>query len=209
MAFAIRLAPAVALPDLQRTFGLTAAELGLLTSLYMWPFAFMQPVAGVLTDRLGSRRSVTVFLTIAGLGQLLLAASPGFGFALLGRVCTGIGTSILYVAAAKIMAQWFRRREFGTLTGAWTSFANLGGIIAAAPLAALISLIGWRASFAAMGLTVLVTAVLVSTIVRDSPADLGWRSPTTRMNRARRIEPGSRCHSGRVFASFCEYPIPG
>ena len=120
------------------TFGLTAAELGLLTSLYLWPFAFMQPVAGVLTDRLGSRRSVTVFLTIAGLGQLLLAASPGFGFALLGRVCTGIGTSILYVAAAKIMAQWFRRRQFGTLTGAWTSFANLGGIIAAAPLAALV-----------------------------------------------------------------------
>jgi hypothetical protein len=29
----------------------------------------------------------------------------------------GIGTSIP-VAAAKIMAQWFRRREFGTLTGA-------------------------------------------------------------------------------------------
>jgi sugar phosphate permease len=177
MAFAIRLAPAVALPDLQITFGLTSPELGLLTSLYMWPFAFMQPVAGVLTDRLGSRRSVAVFLTIAGLGQLLLAAAQGFGLALLGRVCTGIGTSILYVAAARIMAQWFRRREFGTLTGAWTSFANLGGILAAAPLAALISLIGWRASFAAMGLTVLVTAVLVSTIVRDSPADLGWRSP--------------------------------
>ena len=30
-----------------------------------------------------------------------------------------------------------------------------------------------------MGLTVLVTAVLVSTIVRDSPADLGWRSPAS------------------------------
>jgi len=52
--------------------------------------------------------------------------APTFGLALLGRACTGIGTSIPYVAAAKIMAQWFRRREFGTLTGAWTSFANLG-----------------------------------------------------------------------------------
>jgi len=174
LAFSTRLAPAVALPNLQVTFGLTAAQLSLLTALYLWPFAFMQPVAGVLTDRLGPRRSVTIFLIVAGLGQLLLAMAPNFASALVGRACTGIGASILYVAAAKIMAQWFRRREFGTLTGAWTSVANLGGIAAAAPLAALLSLIGWRASFGAMGVAVLVTALLVFLFVRDSPADLGW-----------------------------------
>ncbi len=116
-SFSIRLAPAVALPNLQATFGLTAAALSLLTSLYLWPFAFMQPVAGVLADRLGPRRSVTIFLMIAGFGQLLLALAPNFPSALLGRAFTGIGASILYVAAAKIMAQWFRPREFGTLTG--------------------------------------------------------------------------------------------
>ena len=94
-------------------FGLSPAELGLLTSLYLWPFAIMQPVAGLLTDHLGSRRSVTGFLIIAGVGQLLLAMAPSFGLALLGRACTGIGTSILYVAAAKIMAQWFLRGSSG------------------------------------------------------------------------------------------------
>ena len=178
LAFATRLAPAVALPNLEITFGLTAAQLSLLTAVYLWPFAFMQPVAGVLTDRLGPRRSVTMFLIIAGFGQLLLAMAPNFAFALLGRACTGIGGSILYVAAAKIMAQWFRRREFGTLTGAWTSVANLGGIAAAAPLAALISLSGWRASFGAIGVAVLATALLVFVFVRDSPADLGWPALT-------------------------------
>jgi MFS family permease len=61
LAFSTRLAPAVALPDLQVTFGLTAAELSLLTAVYLWPFAVMQPVAGVLTDRLGPRRSVAIF----------------------------------------------------------------------------------------------------------------------------------------------------
>lgn len=177
LSFSIRLAPAVALPNLQATFGLTAAALSLLTSLYLWPFAFMQPVAGVLADRLGPRRSVTIFLMIAGFGQLLLALAPNFPSALLGRAFTGIGASILYVAAAKIMAQWFRPREFGTLTGAWTSVANVGGIAAAAPLAALLPFIGWRASFAAIGVAVLATALLVSVVVRDSPADLGWPTP--------------------------------
>lgn len=174
LSFGIRLAPAVALPNLQATFGLTAAELSLLAALYLWPFAFMQPVAGLLTDTLGPRRSVTIFLMITGLGQLLLALAPNFAVALMGRACTGIGASILYVAAAKIMAQWFRRREFGTLTGAWTSVANVGGLAAAAPLAALLPLIGWRASFGAIGFAVLATALLVFLVVRDSPADLGW-----------------------------------
>ena len=174
LTFCIRLAPAVALPNLQATFELTTAELSLLTALYLWPFAFMQPLAGLLTDAVGPRRSVTIFLMITGLGQLLLALAPNFTVALLGRACTGIGASILYVAAAKIMAQWFRRREFGTLTGAWTSVANLGGITAAAPLAAVLPLIGWRASFGAIGLAVLVTALLVLIVVRDSPTDLGW-----------------------------------
>src|SRR4029078_3208493 len=103
----------------------------------------------------------TTFLTFGGRGRLLLAMAPGFASALLGRAATGIGGSILYVAAAQIMAQWFPRREVGTLTGAWTSIAHLCGIARAAPLAALLSSIGWRASFGAIGVAVLATALLV------------------------------------------------
>jgi sugar phosphate permease len=176
LAFFTRLAPAVAIPDLRAAFVLNAAELGLLTSLYLWPFALMQPVAGVLTDRFGSRRTVTAFLVVAGVGQVLFAVAPSLLVALVGRALTGLGASILYVGAAKIMAQWFRSREFGTLTGAWTSVANLGGLSAAAPLMALITLAGWRLSLGGVGLVMLATAVLIYVFVRDSPSELGLPS---------------------------------
>ena len=173
LAFFTRLAPAVVIPDLREAFGLNAAELGLLTSLYLWPFALMQPVAGVLTDRFGSRRTVTAFLTVAGFGQVLFAFAPSLFGALVGRALTGLGASILYVGAAKIMAQWFRPREFGTLTGAWTSVANLGALIAAAPLMALITLVGWRPSLSGVGVVMLTTAVLIYLLVRDNPSERG------------------------------------
>ncbi|HJR51641.1 MAG TPA: MFS transporter, partial [Gemmatimonadales bacterium] len=176
LAFFTRLAPAVAIPDLSEAFVLNAAELGLLTSLYLWPFALMQPVAGVLTDRFGSRRTVTGFLIVAGIGQVLFASAPTYPVALIGRALTGLGASILYVGAARIMAQWFRSREFGTLTGAWTSVANLGGLTAAAPLMALITLAGWRLSLGGVGLVMLATALLVWVLVRDSPSELGLPS---------------------------------
>jgi sugar phosphate permease len=176
LAFFTRLAPAVAIPNLHADFGLHAAELGLLTSLYLWPFALMQPLAGGLTDALGPRRTVATFLLLAGVGQLLFALAPVLPVALLGRALTGMGMATLYVSAAKIMAQWFRPSEFGPLTGAWTSAANLGGLTAAAPLAALITLAGWRASFCGVGLAVLATALLVYCFVRDNPTACGWPS---------------------------------
>jgi sugar phosphate permease len=176
LAFFTRLAPAVAIPDLQEAFVLNAAELGLLTSLYLWPFALMQPLAGVLTDVIGPRRTVTAFLVVAGVGQVLFACTPTFPVALLGRALTGLGASVLYVGAAKIMVQWFRSSEFGTLTGAWTSVANLGGLSAAAPLMALIILAGWRTSLGGVGLVMLALAFLVYLFVRNSPSERGLPS---------------------------------
>lgn len=176
LAFFTRLAPAVAAPDLRAVFALNAAELGLLTALYLWPFALMQPLAGLLTDAIGARRTVTIFLLIAGVGQIVFAVAPALPFASLGRALTGVGMSTLYVGAAAIMAQWFRRNEFGTLTGVWTSVANLGGLSAAAPLAALIALVGWRPSFVGVGVAVLVAAVLVQRFVRDRPSAYGLPS---------------------------------
>ena len=176
LAFFTRLAPAVAAPDLRQAFVLNAAELGLLTSLYLWPFALMQPVAGLLIDAIGARRTVTTFLLIAGVGQLMFALAPVLPVALLGRVLTGIGMSTLYVGAAAIMAQWFRRTEFGTLTGVWTSVANIGGLSAAAPLAALIALVGWRWSFSGVAFAVLAAALLVHHFVRDTPRACGLPS---------------------------------
>ena len=184
LAFFTRLAPAVAIPDLQRAFSLDAVELGLLTALYLWPFALMQPMAGMLVDAFGARRTVTIFLVIAGTGQVLFALAPSFSVALLGRALSGLGAATLYVGAAKIMTQWFRRSEFGTLTGAWTSVANLGGLTAAGPLAASIALIGWRFSLGTVGVAVLVTALLVYVFVRDTPGELKLSPPAEVDDRA-------------------------
>jgi sugar phosphate permease len=176
LAFFTRLAPAVAIPDLRDAFGLNAVELASLTALYLWPFALMQPLAGALTDSMGPRRTVTAFLVVGAAGQMLFAFAPTYSVALIGRALTGVGASVLYVGAAKIMAQWFRSSEFGTLTGAWTSVANLGGLTAAAPLMALITLAGWRFTLGGSGLVMLATAALVYIFVRNSPAERGLPS---------------------------------
>jgi MFS family permease len=198
LAFFVRLAPAVAIPDLQRAFSLDAVELGLLTALYLWPFALMQPIAGVLVDAFGARRTVTIFLVIAGTGQVVFALAPSFSVALLGRALSGLGAATLYVGAAQIMTRWFRSSEFGTLTGAWTSVANLGGLTAAGPLAASIALVGWRISLGTVGVTVLVTALLVHIFVRDTPGELKLPA-SAEIDSGRRAEPTPSVWQGMLI----------
>jgi sugar phosphate permease len=77
----------------------------------------------------------------------------------------------------KILAEWFRVREFALMTGILMAVGGLGSLIAAAPLASLSVWIGWRMSFVVVGAFTLVLAALVWGVVRDRPADLGWPSP--------------------------------
>jgi sugar phosphate permease len=90
---------------------------------------------------------------------------------------SGLEAATLYVGAAKIMTRWFASSEFGTLTGAWTSVANLGGLTAAGPLAASIASVGWRMGLVTVGVTVLATALLVHVLVRDTPGELKLPAP--------------------------------
>jgi MFS family permease len=72
------------------------------------PSRYLQPLAGALTDSMGPRRTVTAFLVVGAAGQMLFAFAPTYSVALIARAVTGVGASVLYVGAAKIMAQWFR-----------------------------------------------------------------------------------------------------
>ena len=69
---------AVVAPDLVAEFGLTPAELGLLTSAYLIAFSLFQLPLGVLLDRYGPRRVQSVLLLVAAAGCVLFAAAPGF-----------------------------------------------------------------------------------------------------------------------------------
>src|SRR5512136_2976406 len=85
-----RLCPAVVAVDLQKAFGASAGLMGILASAYFYPYALMQLPAGLLSDSIGPRKTVTVFLTIAGVGSLIFGMASEIGAAIAARVMVGI-----------------------------------------------------------------------------------------------------------------------
>ena len=168
-----RQCPAVLANDLMRDLHADGTVMGLFGSLYFYPYALMQLPAGLLSDSLGPRKTITIFFIIAFSGSVLLGSAPHIIPAITGRLLVGIGVAMLFVPTLKVLSHWFRVREFATMTGILMAMGGLGSMISAGPLAFLSDAIGWRNSFYLVGGFTLLLALLVWTMVRDHPADMG------------------------------------
>jgi sugar phosphate permease len=176
-----RLCPAVVAVDMMRDLQAGGPLLGLLGSAYFYPYAIMQLPAGLLSDSWGPRRAITLFFVVAFVGSLILGLAPSLFVAIVGRTLVGLGVSMLFVPSMKVLAEWFRVREFATMTGILMAMGGIGSLSAATPLAILSDWIGWRFSFVVVGGITLILAILVWLFVRDRPSDKGWPSPAEGM----------------------------
>ena len=169
-----RVAPAVVAPELMKEFGLTATSLGILSSMYFYPYAAMQIPSGILSDYLGPRFSVGTFFVIAAIGTAVFGLAHSFGTIIFGRFLMGVGVAVVWIPCMRILANWFRPVEFSTLTGVMLTWGNAGAILASAPLAFLVGLVGWRYSFFWLGAFMIILAVLNFIILRNKPSDKGF-----------------------------------
>lgn len=158
-------------------FSITAAsELGVLSSLYFYIYAIMQMPAGILMDTYGPRRTVSIAMLVAGIGSVIFGLAQGMMGIYLGRILVTMGISVIYVGIVKIYVEWFRMREFATMSGIIVIVANMGSLISATPLAFAVDAIGWRFSYLLIAAYTLGMGALCWLLVRDKPADVGLPS---------------------------------
>ncbi|HYD56433.1 MAG TPA: MFS transporter [Burkholderiales bacterium] len=165
LSFFFRNVNAVISKDLAREFSLSPSDLGFLTSMYMLAFAAIQLPVGVLLDRYGPRRVVTVLLCVAGAGALTFGLAQDFVMLSVGRAMIGIGVSAGLMGAIKAFTLWFPLSRLATLNGLYLAAGGLGGLSATAPAEAIIGAFGWRVLFyglaaAAVGASMLVLFVV-------------------------------------------------
>ena len=171
-----RLSLSVVANDLIQAFQTTAGGMGFLGSIYFYCYAAMQFPAGLLSDSLGPRKSVTFFLIIASAGSILFGFAPTLEVAYLSRVMVGVGVSMVFIPTMKILSQWFRVHEFAFMTGILNAIGGLGVLAATWLLAIMTALLGWRFSFELIGACTFIIVALVWLIVRDRPEDKDWPS---------------------------------
>lgn len=169
LSYLYRTMNAVIAPQLVAEIGLSAADLGFLTSVYFITFAAVQLPLGVALDRYGPRRVQTVLLAAAALGGGLFAVGESFAALSLGRACIGLGVSGCFMAALKANAIWWPPHRLPLFNNITASFGGFGALSATAPVEAALSFMGWREIFALLAAVTIGLAALIWFVVPERP----------------------------------------
>ncbi len=176
IAFYQRVAPAVITDKLMTEFALGAAALGNLSAFYFYSYVAMQIPTGVIADRWGPRKLLTLGAGVAAVGSALFALAPNVWWANAGRLLIGGSVAVAFVSMLKLATHWFTPRQFTLASGMALFVGVVGGVVAGVPLRWLVEAFGWRN---VMGASALLTALLCVAIwlrVRDDPQDAGYTS---------------------------------
>ncbi|MBN1352448.1 MFS transporter [candidate division KSB1 bacterium] len=116
-------------PLLKEKLQLSTTQVYWLYSIYSVPVIIFVVIGGVLSDRLGVKKSAILFTALFTLGTIL-TASQNFAVMIIGRFLFGIGAECYYVVMNKILAKWFKDKGLALAFGV-NLFLCRGGTYAA------------------------------------------------------------------------------
>ena len=175
LSYIFRGVNAVIFPYLERDVGLTAGDLGLLTSAFFLFFAGCQPILGVMLDRYGPRRVQTVLMVTAAIGSAMFGLAASLPELIVARVLIGLGFAGGLMAAIKAITLWYPPERWGLITGFHMMAGGLGSMAATLPVQWSLSIMSWQGLFFWLAGLCLVTAAILFTVVpeRGTPAAKG------------------------------------
>lgn len=160
--------------NLQDYFGVGTASVALLASAYLYAYTLMQIPSGILTDRMGPRKAATIFIFLIAVGSILSAYSAScgnFSMMIAGKFIIGIGAAVVYIPIMKILAVWFRKNEFASMSGMLLLVGNVGGIAAATPMVLMMDALGIQNTYIVLAVITAAIAGLCWLLVRNHPSE--------------------------------------
>ena len=142
-----RISLSVAGPQLERSFQLTPAELGVLFSAFFWSYALLQIPTGLILDRLGVTRLGRWSAFLWGAAQALTACAGGFAGVFAARLVLGIAEAPSFPASSKATGYWFPRAERALATALYDVGAKFSNVIGVPLVALAVVRLGWRWGF--------------------------------------------------------------
>jgi nitrate/nitrite transporter NarK len=197
--------------------GYSPLEAGLRTLPWTAMPIFVAPVAGILSDRIGSRPLMAAGLALqaAGLSWIAIVTEPTAAYALFvpGFVMTGSGMAMVFAPAANAVLGSVRPDQAGQASGATNTVREIGGVLGVAVLATVFTSGGGFESPQAyvdglipavwVGAAVLAVGALVALLVPGKRAASATASVGAGSARVRR---GQRSDTRGVFGGRAACP---
>lgn len=173
---------AVAIPDIQKAFGWSKAQVGLIGTLFFWIYGTGQLINGNIGDRISSRNLIFVGLLVAGLSNFLFGLSSTFIIMIILWSFNGYFQSTLWGPMAKTLSSWFSHEKRGQVA-IWISTSMVGGYLLAWGLSGqILAMTNWRWTFIIPGISIFSYSFIWYRGIRNHPKEVGLASPNKYAN---------------------------
>ncbi len=194
--FFLRIAPSVVTSEIRALFQIDATTFGYLMAFYYWAYTPMQLPVGLLMDRYGPRKLLSMASFVCGIGVLFyMNPNHQLSLAQLGRFLIGFGSAFAFVGALKLATLWLPSNRFAMFAGIVTTLGMLGAIFGDVVSVKLFEYYDWQDLFIISGWVGIGLAIVIFMVVRDKKP----RLPGMSYHRQGKKRPASLKH---IFKEF-------
>ena len=154
------------LPVVSGELGLSHAQAGMLETAYLLGYIVIKMPAGVLGNRIGIKRTLTLGMVGYALATALNFFATGFLHLFVLRFLVGLFQGVHLPLANTLLSERFGDRQ-GRAIGFHESGPNVGNSIAYPLTIAIASSWGWRYAFLLLSLPAFVLAGVVTLVLKD------------------------------------------
>ncbi|MFG2293328.1 nitrate/nitrite transporter [Streptomyces sp. NPDC048603] len=178
--------------DAADRFQVNASALAAFSLLQLLVYAGMQIPVGLMVDRLGTKRVLTLGAVLFTAGQIGFALSPSYGMALAARALLGCGDAMTFISVLRLGTRWFPARR-GPLMAQLAGLVGMAGnLVSTLVLAPVLHELGWVAAFAGSAVAGLVVLVPLVLFLKDTPEGQGPASAASAASAAPASAAGGR-----------------
>src|SRR5579862_1966220 len=110
--------------------GFSATQFGWLNASYSVAAVATLLIGGIIIDRIGTKKAITIFAFLCLLGAALTAARGSAPVMIAGRTVLGLGAESMIVAVTTALAKWFKGKELSFAFGINLTIARLASVAA-------------------------------------------------------------------------------
>ena len=163
----LRISPSVMTQELMQEYHLTATQVGVFSAYYYHAYVPMQILVGLLMDRYGPRKLLTMACLFCTFGTFLFASRYNLVVAEIGRFLVGFGSAFAFVGALKLATIWLPANRFALISGIILCLGMLGAMAGDILLRTLVDIMGWQVTAYFSATAGIILTLILWSVVRD------------------------------------------
>ena len=166
-----RVCMSVAAPAMQRDLGLSQIQFAWVFTVFYIAYGIFEMPTAWLGDRWGQRRMLIRIVGCWSLFTIFTGMARSLAMLLMTRTVFGAAEAGAFPTLSRALSRWFPVDERSRANGIMWMGARSGGALAPPVAVAMITLIGWRYTFAVFGMVGLIWCAVCAFWYRDEPAE--------------------------------------